>query len=197
MTYIIKNCRSCKHFIRTKDDNFGVCSKTGIGIFGDGELCEKYNLHVIDIPKPAHKRPSKEIYHLHIAQVVSERSTCLRRRYGAVIVNGDRIVSTGYNGSARGEENCCDRGICPREEAGVKHGERYELCKAVHAEMNAIIQAGQDTCKGSTLYLAGFEASGEPIKGICCCDMCKRVIRNAGIRSVVYLDNGSEVRYEP
>lgn len=127
-------------------------------------------------------RPSKTDYYLNIAEVVASRSTCNRRQYGAVIVKDDRIIATGYNGSARGDANCCDVGQCWRELHGVKHGERYEMCVAVHAESNAISQAGREAL-GATLYLVGLEhgkrIDAEP------CLMCERQIKNAGIEKVV------------
>ena len=128
-------------------------------------------------------RPSKDEYYIRIARDVAKRSTCLRRQYGAVLVKDDVIISTGYNGSARGEENCCDNGECWREAHQIPHGEQYEKCKAVHAEMNAVINAKTDT-KGSVLYLAGFE-NGRPLQNVQPCDLCSRVIKNAGIVRVV------------
>lgn len=146
------------------------------------------------VEKVTCKRPSKDQYYISIARVVSERSTCLRRRYGAVIVKDDRIISTGYNGAARGIRNCCDMGICKREELGVKPGERYELCVAVHAEQNAIINAGSERCKGAKLYLSGFNGDGSFIKDMDCCMMCKRAILNAGIDEVIFDDDGGNIR---
>ena len=108
------------------------------------------------------KRIDKENYYLDIAETVLERSTCLRRCYGAIIVKNDEIVSTGYNGAPRGRKNCMDLGYCTREAMNVPSGERYELCRSVHAEMNAIISAARRDTLGATLYLAGREAkSGE------------------------------------
>lgn len=131
-------------------------------------------------------RIEKNIYYLSIAESVSERSTCIRRNYGAVIVKDDIIVATGYNGSARGEVNCCDTGECYREQHGIPHGERYELCKAVHAEMNAIIQAGYEKTKGATLYLAGCDVTKkEKLDKPRPCKMCWRAIKNAGILKVI------------
>ena len=128
-------------------------------------------------------RATKREYYLNIAKAVAQRSTCLRRQYGAVIVKDDVIIATGYNGSARGDENCCDVGVCWREAHGVPHGQQYEKCLAVHAEANAIISAnGQDKI-GSTLYLAGFE-NGRLIHAEPCL-MCSRMIRNARIECVV------------
>lgn len=134
-------------------------------------------------------RKSKEKYYLNIALEVSKRSTCLRRHYGAVIVKNDEIVSTGYVGAPRGRKNCCDLGYCERSKQNIPHGERYELCRSVHAENNAIISASRDSMIGSTLYLAGTEAkSGIVILSADCCAMCKRIIINAGISKVVILD---------
>ena len=127
-------------------------------------------------------RISKDAYYLGIALAVAKRSTCLRRQYGAVIVKGDNIIATGYNGSARGEPNCCDVGECWRQAHNIPHGERYEMCVAVHAEDNAISQAGREAI-GATLYLAGLENS-KPIKAEPCM-MCERKIRNARIAKVI------------
>ena len=131
-------------------------------------------------------RISKENYYLNIAQTVLERATCLRRVYGAIIVKNDEIISTGYNGSPRGRKNCVDMGFCTREAMQVPRGERYELCRSVHAEANAIISAARRDTLGSTLYLAGREAkSGELLHDATSCSMCRRLIINAGIDRVV------------
>ena len=129
-------------------------------------------------------RPSKDEYYLGIAQAVAKRSTCIRRQYGAVIVKDDRIISTGYNGSARGEDNCCDKGECWREKNNIPHGEQYEKCQAVHAEANAIINGNPSDMIGATLYLAGYE-NGELIEEPEPCMMCRRLITNAGIEKVI------------
>ena len=130
-------------------------------------------------------RPSKDEYYLSIAEAVLARSTCLRRKYGAVIVKDDEIISTSYNGSPRGMENCCDTGYCCREHEHIPHGERYETCCGVHAEMNAITSASRREMIGSILYLAGQEADGSPIAEIKPCAICKKLIRNAGIIATV------------
>ena len=130
-------------------------------------------------------RISKRDYYLEIAKTVAKRSTCLRRQYGAVVVKDDRIIATGYNGSARGEANCCDVDYCWREAHNIPHGEQYEKCVAIHAEDNAITQAGLNA-DGATLYLAGFER-GTPIVAKPCL-MCERKIKNAGIAMVVTAD---------
>ena len=134
------------------------------------------------------KRPSFEKYYLNIAKAVSERSTCLRRHYGAVIVKDNRIVSTGYNGSASGEVNCCDRGVCKREELKIPHGERYEMCEAVHAEQNAILQASASEMKNAVMYVYGYDCIEDKMCSGKACKMCNRFIRNSGIRMVVISD---------
>ena len=132
------------------------------------------------------KRIDKENYYLDIAETVLERSTCLRRCYGAIIVKNDEIVSTGYNGAPRGRKNCMDLGYCTREAMNVPSGERYELCRSVHAEMNAIISAARRDTLGATLYLAGREAkSGELLHDATSCSMCRRLVINAGLKEVV------------
>ena len=130
------------------------------------------------------ERVSKRQSYLDIAAEVARRATCLRRQYGAVIVKNDEIVATGYNGAPRGDENCCDVGVCWREAHGIPHGEQYEKCVAVHAECNAIISASRNEMLGSTLYLYGFE-NGTPMKAPEPCVMCARMIKNAGITTVI------------
>ncbi len=143
-------------------------------------------------------RVSKENYYLDIAQTVSERSTCLRKRFGAIIVKDDIIVSTGYNGAPRGRENCCDLNFCLREALKIPRGERYELCRSVHAEANAIIAAPFDRMLGATLYMVCVDPStGELVGGTSSCSMCKRLIINAGIGKVVVRDTESDFRVLP
>ncbi|MBR5121720.1 MAG: cytidine deaminase [Oscillospiraceae bacterium] len=137
----------------------------------------------------------KANYYLDIADAVSERGTCLRRKFGAVIVNNDVIISTGYAGAPRGRKNCSDLGYCLRSKLGIPRGERYELCRSVHAEMNAIISASRERMIGATLYLCGREVdTGEYIKNSSCCSMCKRVVINAGIEKVVIRDDDESFR---
>ena len=131
-------------------------------------------------------RISKENYYLDIAQTVLERATCLRRVYGAIIVKNDEIISTGYNGAPRGRRNCVDMGYCTREALAVPRGERYELCRSVHAEANAIISAARRDMVGATLYLVGRDArTGELQTDATCCSMCRRIVINAGIERVI------------
>lgn len=136
------------------------------------------------------QRRDKENYYLDIAETVLERGTCLRRNFGAVIVNNDQIISSGYNGAPRGRKNCMDLGVCVRESMGIPRGERYELCRSVHAEANAIIHAARNEMIGATLYLVGKNAAaGDYVENGSACSMCKRLIINAGIARVVIRDN--------
>ena len=138
-------------------------------------------------------RISKANYYLDIAQTVLERATCLRRVYGAIIVKNDEIISTGYNGSPRGRKNCVDMGFCTREAMQVPRGERYELCRSVHAEANAIISASRRDMVGGTLYLVGRDArTGELLGDATSCSMCRRLIINAGIERVVIRNTETE-----
>ena len=132
------------------------------------------------------ERISKENYYLDIAETVLERATCLRRVYGAIIVKNDEIISTGYNGAPRGRANCTDLGYCSREAMQVPRGQRYELCRSVHAEANAIISAARSETLGSVLYLVGRDAkTQELLPEATSCSMCRRHIINAGIQRVV------------
>ena len=132
------------------------------------------------------KRRTKENYYLDIADAALQRSTCLRRKYGAIVVSDDEILATGYNGATRGRLNCSDLGRCAREELNIPSGERYELCRSVHAEANAIISAARRDMLGGTLYLVGRSASSnELVSDATPCAMCRRLIINAGIKRVV------------
>ena len=138
-------------------------------------------------------RIDKENYYLDIAQAALERSTCLRRCYGAIIVQNDEIISTGYNGAPRGRKNCADLGYCTREAMRIPSGERYELCRSVHAEANAIISAARSETLGATLYMVCKDPkSGELIPGSTSCSMCRRLIINAGIERVVIRNTEKE-----
>lgn len=141
------------------------------------------------------ERVSKINYYLDIAQTVSERSTCLRKRYGAIIVKDDSIVSTGYNGAPRGRKNCTDLGVCLREKLNIPRGERYELCRSLHAEANAIIAASREEMLGATLYLSCVDPKTDQlVPGTSSCSMCRRHIINAGISRVIIRDTKSEFR---
>lgn len=133
------------------------------------------------------KRLSVDKYYLNIAKAVAARSTCLIRQYGAVIVNNDEIISTGYNGSPRGTPNCCDEGFCKRHSSNHSHNDGdYDSCESVHAEMNAMLSAARSEMIGATLYLYG-EENGKPIDSTPC-PVCSRLIKNAGIIKVICND---------
>jgi len=138
-------------------------------------------------------RRDKHNYYLDIAQTILERATCLRNNVGAVIVKNDEIISTGYNGAPRGRANCCDLGVCRREQLDIPRGERYELCRSVHAEQNAIIAAPRNEMIGATLYLAMCNSkTGELVPDASPCNMCRRMIINAGIERVIIRNTPSE-----
>jgi len=141
------------------------------------------------------ERRDKVNYYLDLADMVSQRGTCLRRQYGAVIVKNDEVISTGYVGAPRGRKNCSDLGVCIRQELKIPRGERYELCRSVHAEANAIISASRDKMIGSSMYLSGRDvATGEYVANSNSCSMCKRTIINAGIETVYVRDDSENYR---
>ena len=141
------------------------------------------------------ERRDKVNYYLDLADVVSKRGTCLRRLYGAVIVKDDEVIATGYVGAPRGRKNCSDLGVCIRQKMNIPRGERYELCRSVHAESNAIISAERGRMIGSSIYLSGREVStGEYIRNSNSCSMCKRMIINAGIETVYVRDDEDHYR---
>ena len=136
-------------------------------------------------------RRDKINYYLDIAEAVAGRGTCLRRNFGAIIVKNDQILSTGYVGAPRGRANCINLGHCTRETLGIPRGERYELCRSVHAEANAIISAPRQEMLGATLYLAGRDMkTGQILENPESCAMCRRLIINAGIATVVTRSSG-------
>ena len=140
-------------------------------------------------------RIDKQNYYLDIAATVLERSTCMRRCYGAIIVQNDEIVSSGYNGAPRGRKNCGDLGYCAREALNIPSGERYELCRSVHAEANAIISAPRREVLGATLYMVCKDPeTGALIPGSTSCSMCRRLIINAGISQVIIRDTPTDYR---
>lgn len=144
------------------------------------------------------ERVSKHNYYLDIAQTVAERSTCLRKMYGAIIVKNDVIISTGYNGAPRGRKNCSDLMVCMRDKLQIPRGERYELCRSVHAEANAIISASREQMLGATLYMVCVDSkTHELVSGTSSCMMCKRQVLNAGIETVIIRDTKDEYRVIP
>lgn len=131
-------------------------------------------------------RKDKHNYYLDIAETVLEQATCLRKKFGAVIVKNDEIISTGYNGAPRGCPNCTDMGYCTRERLKIPSGERYELCRSVHAEANCIISASRRDMIGADLYLSCHNASDDVLYGnISPCSMCRRLIINSGLSRVI------------
>ena len=140
-------------------------------------------------------RVSKHNYYLDIAGTVAERCTCMRKKFGAIIVKDDVIVSTGYNGAPRGRKNCSDLNCCMRDKLNIPRGERYELCRSVHAEANAIIAASRERMLGATLYMTCIDSkTGELVAGTNSCMMCKRLIINAGISQIVVRDDKESFR---
>lgn len=141
------------------------------------------------------ERLDKNNYYLNIAETVARRSTCLRKAFGAVIVKNDEIIATGYNGAPRGRKNCSDICSCIRNELNVPRGERYELCRSVHAEANAIISASRQEMINSILYLVGLDIdSNEYVKNSSSCSMCKRLVINSGIDKVIVRDDETNYR---
>jgi len=141
------------------------------------------------------ERVSKINYYLDIAETVAKRCTCLRKHYGAIIVKDDCIVSTGYNGAPRGRKNCSDLNFCMRDKLNIPRGERYELCRSIHAEANAIIAASREEMMGSTLYMTCIDPkTGEPVPGTSSCAMCKRQVITAGIARVIVRDTKEDYR---
>ena len=144
----------------------------------------------------SNKRIDKDTYYLNIAYAVSKRSTCLKRHYGCVIVNHDEIIATGYNGSPRGYENCCDINKCLRMDKPHNSGD-YSDCHSVHAEQNAIINADPNKMQGATAYIVGYNADGTLASGKPCL-LCRRMLRNAMLKKVIYLEtDGSVVETTP
>jgi len=141
-------------------------------------------------------RVDKINYYLDIAETVIERGTCLRRNFGAIIVKNDEIISTGYVGAPRGRKNCCDMKKCIREKLNIPRGERYELCRSVHAEQNAIISAERNKMLGASMFLVGktYEDGSYIVKSNPC-SFCKRMIINAGIKDLYIRDTKNEYRY--
>ena len=139
------------------------------------------------------EKRDKTNYYLDLAEVALERSTCLRRKWGAIIVKNDEIIASGYNGAPRGRKNCIDLNYCMREKLNIPRGERYEMCRSVHAEANAIISAARKDTIGATLYMVGKEVVNEEyVKNACSCSMCKRMIINAGIEKVIIRNTKDE-----
>ena len=143
-----------------------------------------------------YSRIDKINYYLEIADTVLKRGTCIRRNYGAVIVKNDEIISTGYTGAPRGRENCISLGYCARQKLNIKSGEKYELCRSVHAEQNAIISSARKDTIGATMYMVGRNMeTGDLVEYIDSCSMCKRVVINSGIEKVIVKDEEGKEGY--
>lgn len=161
----------------------------------NGEWNKYINEYIVPTnnkPK-AFSRPSKDEYYLKIAEAVSMRGTCLRRKFGSIIVKDDTIISTGYVGAPRDRQNCSDRGVCFRMENNIPSGTRYEACRSMHSEMNAIINADPVRRKDAKLYLVGIENDGSYTEADCC-SMCKRMIINSGISEVIFRTASGGIR---
>lgn len=143
------------------------------------------------------KRPAWDEHWLEIAFVVSKRSTCLRRRFGAIIVKNNVMLSTGYNGASRGTPNCTDLGKCYRKEHNIPSGSQYEKCRSVHGEANAIINAAREgvAIKDTVLYLYGVDADKNEVIDSKPCKMCRRMIINAGITEVIVMEKSGIRKY--
>ena len=140
-------------------------------------------------------RRDKVNYYLDLAEIVSQRGTNIANRYHLIIFYDNSTVAASKAGSPRGRKNCTDLGFCIRQKLQIPRGERYELCRSVHAEANAIISASRDQMIGSSLYLTGVEAdTGEYVKNSNSCSMCKRMIINAGIETVYVRDDKDNYR---
>lgn len=143
----------------------------------------------------ASKRISKSDTYLNCAEAFAYRSTCIKRKYGAVIVKDDAVISTGYNGSPRGFENCCDIGVCPRIPRNMHQGEGYEICRAIHAEANALLNCSREQTMGADLYLAGINPEDCSVHKAKPCPLCARMIIQAGIRNVILRVGDGEDNY--
>lgn len=144
----------------------------------------------------SNKRISKVDTYLNCAEAFAYRSTCIKRKYGAVVVKDDAVISTGYNGSPRGFENCCDTGVCPRIHLDMHQGEGYEICRAIHAEANALLNCSREQTLGADLYLTGINPGDGSIHRAKPCPLCARMIIQAGIKNVILRVGEGEDCYE-
>ena len=149
----------------------------------DEAVCIERTYDIKREPKKTYIRPTKNDYYLDIALSVSKRSNCLKRHYGCIIVKNDEIIATGYNGSPRGEQNCCDKGYCQRLNKEHNSGD-YSDCFSVHAEQNAMLSASRKDMIGSTMYLS-CEENGIEVFESSPCPICEKLIKNSGIEMVV------------
>lgn len=190
-------CDICNSFIRINTNEDFTKAKNIFKVIKGKCYCNKCYKRYLDILRSNHvnvncndedvfERPSKIDYYLNIAKTVASRSTCLRRKYGAIIVKDDSIISTGYNGSPRGTKNCIDLNECRREKLNIPRGQCYEMCRGVHAEQNCIINAKRSDMIGSMLYLYGINSDDNSlIENLDSCQLCKKLIINSGIEKVI------------
>ena len=141
------------------------------------------------------KRPTKDRYYLDLAKTIGLRSTCYRSKLGAIIIRDDQIVATGYVGAPRKTKDCLERGNCLRDKMEISHGERYEMCRSVHAEQNAIINAARAgvSILGGDMYISGTDGKDNSINTFPCY-ICKRMIINAGLNRVICLTNKNKIK---
>ncbi len=132
-------------------------------------------------------RPSKDQYYLNIAKVVAERCTCLKSQLGAVIIRDDQIISTGYNGAPRGTKSSIERNFCLRKQLGIPSGQRYEICRSVHAEQNAIINAARSgvSLLGGDVFIYGYSLDQKCPLDAFPCFICKKMLINCGLKRCV------------
>jgi dCMP deaminase len=183
--YLVDLHNRYEDWIKTKNNVYTVEVDKN---FSKEEINEILNCIIKRIKVKKVNRISKQEGYLEIAKAVSLRSTCMRRRYGSVIVSNDEVVGIGYNGSSRGEPNCIDSAsdYCIRKRNNIPAGSNYELCHSLHSEQNAIISAGRKLCMGSTLYLYGFDIEkNEFIKDPKPCLICEKMIKNSGIKKLI------------
>ncbi len=147
------------------------------------------------IQPTGNKRISKINTYLNVAEVFAYRSTCIKRKYGAVIVKNDVVISTGYNGSPRGYENCCDVGECPRMKLEMHQGEGYDICRAIHAEQNALLNCSREQTMGADIYLTGINPEDNTIHPAKPCPLCARFLLQAGIKNVIMRVGDQEEDY--
>ncbi len=141
------------------------------------------------------QRLSKDEYYLKIARQVGLRSTCFRNRGGAIIVRDDQVIATGYIGAPRKTKDCFERNDCLRDKLGIPHGKQYEMCRSVHAEMNAIINAARAGVSlfGADIYLSFDNPKDDTARDSFPCFICKKIIINCGIKRVVCTDNKNNI----
>jgi len=141
------------------------------------------------------QRISKVNTYLNVAETFAYRSTCIKRKYGAVVVKDDTVISTGYNGSPRGYDNCCDLGKCPRIELDMHQEEGYGICRAIHAEQNVLLNCSREQTIGADLYLAGVNPVDNTVHKAKPCPLCARLIIQAGIANVILRIGEKEDEY--